>query len=130
MKGLGLESVKQVTRSRALVLAAQPQLHGFPWCLPPTVNDICAYAALKHQPFRQAKRHLTPALSAATKAQIWACRHLLTEYLVSVCYKIALVRTNNVISVWFSLISYLGIEKSLSTATVLAKMGTRLPLKA
>ena len=59
-----LVNLQQRTRNTALVFAAHPKLHGFPWSLPPSINNMHAFKALQRQPFHRAKRKLYPALTA------------------------------------------------------------------
>ena len=61
---LVLVQLQQRTRNTALVFAAHPKLHGFPWTLSPSINNMHAFKALQRESFHRAKRKLHPALTA------------------------------------------------------------------
>ena len=103
--------LQQRNHNRAFVFASHPQLHRFPWCLNPTINNKHASKVLRRQPFLRAKRYLYPALTEVVQrlrkrvnaadgagyplqhlpTQPWAHIHALTDYQVRVCYRIATI---------------------------------------
>ena len=106
--------LQQRTRYTALVFTAHPKLHGFPWSLPPNINNMHAFKALQRQPFYRTKRKLHPAMTAVitrlqyrdgsqdgnnfsmsqSPAQLWEHGHTLTKYQTWVCYRVATHQLN------------------------------------